>query len=145
MLEFPPWVFFPFSLALFSHFSGPTFSISSHSFDFLCALGLSGTTLRPLLSSPSPGHHVASTSGISFLGRLVHMHHSTLGHPRDKPSCRHAIHCGLVGLALALGGFLISLQHFFHTPNLFQLPLKTTLHATHSCMSISTLFPKGVL
>src|SRR5258708_31887937 len=54
----------------------------------------------------------------------------------NKSSHRHAIHCGLVGLALALGGFLISLQHFFHTPNLFQLPLKTTLHATHSGMHI---------
>ena len=73
------------------------------------------------------------------------MHHSTLGHPRDKPSCRHAIHCGLVGLALALGGFLISLQHFFHTPNSFQLPLKTTLHATHPPTRISTLVPEGVL
>src|SRR5260221_4909656 len=59
--------------------------------------------------------------------------------------CRHTIHCGLVGLALALGGFLISLQHFFHTPNLFQLPLKTTLHATHSCTCISTPVPEGVL
>ena len=73
------------------------------------------------------------------------MHHSTLGHLRNKPSCRHAIHCGLVGLALALGGFLISLQHFFHTPNLFQLPLKTTLHAAHPDMHISTLVPKGAL
>src|SRR6266436_6553720 len=63
----------------------------------------------------------------------------------DKSSHRHTIHCGLVGLALALGGFLISLQHFFHTPNLFQLPLKTTLHAAHSCTCISTLVPKGVL
>src|SRR5260221_10821633 len=90
-------------------------------------------------------HHVASTSRISFLGHLVHMHCSTLGCLHDKPSCRHTINCGLVGLALALGGFLISLQHFFHTPNLFQLPLKTTLHATHSCTHISTLVPKGVL
>src|SRR5258708_8959365 len=73
------------------------------------------------------------------------MHRSTLGHPHNKPSCRHAIHCGLVGLALALGGFLISLQHFFHTPNLFQLPLKTTLHAAHSCIRISTPDPEGVL
>src|SRR5258707_4855074 len=63
----------------------------------------------------------------------------------NKSSHRHTIHCGLVGLALALGGFLISLQHFFHTPNLFQPPLKTTLHAAHSCMRISTLVPKGVL
>src|SRR5258707_9124005 len=63
----------------------------------------------------------------------------------NKSSHRHAIHCGLVGLALALGGFLISLQHFFHTPNLFQLPLKTTLHAAHPHMCISTLVPKGVL
>src|SRR5260221_9314804 len=63
----------------------------------------------------------------------------------NKSSHRHAIHCGLVGLALALGGFLISLQHFFHTPNSFQLPLKTTLHATHPHMCISTLVPKSVL
>src|SRR5260221_8681431 len=90
-------------------------------------------------------HHVASTSRISFLGHLVHMHCSTLGCLHDKPSCRHTINCGLVGLALALGGFLISLQHFFHTPNLFQLPLKTTLHAAHSCTHISTLVPEGVL
>src|SRR5258707_7501281 len=63
----------------------------------------------------------------------------------NKSSHRHAICCGIVGLALALGGFLISLQHFFHTPNLFQLPLKTTLHAAHPHMCISTLVPEGVL
>src|SRR6266446_5744448 len=63
----------------------------------------------------------------------------------NKSSHRHAIHCGLVGLALALGGFLISLQCFFHTPNSFQLPLKTTLHAAHPHMCISTPVPKGVL
>src|SRR5258708_27069130 len=63
----------------------------------------------------------------------------------NKSSHRHAICCGIVGLALALGGFLISLQHFFHTPNSFQLPLKTTLHATHPHMCISTLVPEGAL
>src|SRR6266436_5212575 len=68
------------SLALFYIFSGPTFSSSSHSFDFLCALGLSGTTPRPLLSSLSPGHHITSTSRISFLGQLACTHCSTLGH-----------------------------------------------------------------
>src|SRR5258708_11861589 len=40
---------------------------------------------------------------------------------------------------------LLSLQHFLHTPNLLQLPLKTTLHATHSCTCISTPVPEGVL
>src|SRR5258707_8029657 len=63
----------------------------------------------------------------------------------DKSSHRHAICCGIVGLALALGGFLISLQHFFHTPNSFQLPLKTTLHAAHPPTHISTPVPKGAL
>src|SRR5258708_32807905 len=43
----------------------------------------------------------------------------------DKSSHRHTICCGIVGLALALGRFLISPQHFFHTPNSLQLPLKT--------------------
>src|SRR5258708_33951531 len=63
----------------------------------------------------------------------------------DKSSHRHAICCGIVGLALALGGFLISLQHFFHTPNSFQLPLKTTLHAAHPHTCISTPVPEGAL
>ena len=133
------------SPAFFIFFPDQHFPLPVTPSTLLCALGLSGTTPRPLLSSPSPGHHVTSTSGISFLGHLVHTHCSTLGCPCDKPSHRQAIHCGLVGLALALGGFLISLQHFFHTPNSFQLPLKTTLHAAHPHTCISTPVPEGVL
>src|SRR5260221_13575106 len=37
---------------------------------------------------------------------------------------------------MGMGRNLLSLQHLLHTPNLLQLPLKTTHHAAHSGMRI---------
>src|SRR5258708_3320374 len=41
-----------------------------------------------------------------------------------------------------MGRNLLSLQHFLHTPNLLQLPLKTTHHAAHSGMHIPYWSPR---
>src|SRR5260221_12210462 len=68
------------SLAFFTFFLDQHFHFPVTPSTLLCAPGLSGTTPRPLLSSPSPGHHVTSTSGISFLGQFIHTLRSTLGH-----------------------------------------------------------------
>src|SRR5260370_39027139 len=78
---------------------------------------------RPPLHSGSPGHHIASPCGISFLGHPIRTHRSTLGRHSDKSSHRHTICWGVVGLAWALGGFCSVHNTFFHTPNLLQLPL----------------------
>src|SRR5258708_17758206 len=42
-----------------------------------------------------------------------------------------------------MGRNLLSLQHFLHTPNLLQLPLKTTHHAAHSGMHIPYQSPRA--
>src|SRR5258708_13801784 len=41
-----------------------------------------------------------------------------------------------------MGRNLLSLQHFLHTPNSLQLPLKTTHHAAHSGMHIPYQSPR---
>src|SRR5258708_24710748 len=41
-----------------------------------------------------------------------------------------------------MGRNLLSLQHFLHTPNLLQLPLKTTHHAAHSGTCIPYWSPR---
>src|SRR5258708_3660413 len=91
-----------------SFFSRPTFFHPSHSLtSSLCSRTLWHHP-RPPLHSGSPGHHIASPCGISFLGHPIHMHRSTLGHHSNKSSHRHAICWGVVGLAWALGGFFKS-------------------------------------
>src|SRR5258705_9532124 len=128
-----------------SFFPDQHFSIPVTPSPLLCALGHSGTTL----GLPSILEALATTSHppaeFPFWVILSICTAPPWVTCSDKSSHRHAICCGIVGLALALGGFLISLQHFFHTPNLFQLPLKTTLHAAHPHTCISTPVPEGVL
>src|SRR5258708_17934025 len=45
-------------------------------------------------------------------------------------------------ISTGMGRNLLSLQHFLHTPNLLQLPLKTTHHAAHSGMHIPYQSPR---
>src|SRR5260370_41958973 len=61
-------------------FSRPTFFHSSHSLTSSLCSGTLWHHPRPPLHSGSPGHHITSPCGISFLGHP--MHHSTLGHPQ---------------------------------------------------------------
>src|SRR5260221_195214 len=61
----------------------------------------------------------------------------------DKPSCRHTICCGIVGLALAWGEIAKFTTLFAH-PQLAPATwkLKTTHHAAHSGMRIPYQSPR---
>src|SRR6266436_4581043 len=63
-------------------FSRPTFFHSRHSLTSSLCSGTPWHHPRPPLHSRSPGHHIPSPCGISFLGHPICMHRSTLGHPQ---------------------------------------------------------------
>src|SRR5258707_15194103 len=119
-----------------SFFPDQHFSIPVTPSPLLCAPGHSGTTL----GLPSVLEALATTSHPPaefpfWVTPSVHTTPPWVTHS-DKSSHRHAIFCRVVGLAWALGGFLLSSQHFFPHPQLTPATTKPpTMLPTHTCAS----------